>query len=50
MKEITKRLNLTEITSRQWVVQGACAITGSGIGESMESLAKVVREFKGHKR
>ena len=50
VKEITKRLHLTEITNRQWVVQGACAITGSGIGESMESLAKLVREFKGHKR
>lgn len=50
VKEITKRLNLSGITNRQWVVQGACALTGSGIGESMESLAKLVRDFKGHKR
>ena len=48
-KEITKRLNLAAMTSRKWVVQDTCALTGSGISESMEALAKLVREYKGHK-
>lgn len=49
-KEIIKRLNLHVMTDRQWVVQSACALTGSGIGEAMDSLAKLVRDFKSHKR
>ncbi|KAH3853173.1 hypothetical protein DPMN_095695 [Dreissena polymorpha] len=45
-KELGKRLQLPQMSTRPWVLHGACATTGEGICESMESLAKMVKEYK----
>ncbi|WAR19394.1 ARF-like protein [Mya arenaria] len=45
-KDMTKRLQLPQMSARPWVIHSACATTGEGICESMESLAKMVKEYK----
>lgn len=45
-KDVAKRLGLPQMVSRTWTVQRACATNGEGICEAMESLAKLVKEFK----
>ncbi|XP_060588179.1 ADP-ribosylation factor 3-like [Ruditapes philippinarum] len=47
---IAKYLGLHQMVSRRWVIHDACATNGHGIGESMESLAKIVKEFKSKHR
>ena len=50
VKEIAKRLNLHQMTYRPWAIYGACATSGDGICDSMESLAKLVKQFKSKNR
>ncbi|KAK3705868.1 hypothetical protein RRG08_058949 [Elysia crispata] len=42
--EVADGLGLREITDRKWYVQGACAETGDGIYESMQEMARLVKE------
>lgn len=41
-KELEKLLGLHELTSHMWVVQPACAITGEGLFEGMDSLYEMI--------
>ncbi|CAG5129341.1 unnamed protein product [Candidula unifasciata] len=43
--EVANRLGLCELRDRKWFVQGACAISGDGIYEGMQEMAKLVKEF-----
>ncbi|XP_045175468.1 ADP-ribosylation factor 3-like [Mercenaria mercenaria] len=47
---LAKTLGLQQMSNRRWVIHDACAISGEGICESMESLAKIVKEFKSKHR
>ena len=39
-------LSLRKLTGHKWHVQGACAVNGDGIYESMEAMANLVKQFK----
>ncbi|BFZ04960.1 hypothetical protein BsWGS_07999 [Bradybaena similaris] len=43
--ELADRLGLLKVRDRKWFVQGACAISGDGIYEGMQEMAKLVKEF-----
>lgn len=43
--ELADRLGLLKVRDRKWFVQGACAISGEGICEGMQEMAKLVKEF-----
>lgn len=47
---IAKCLGLQHLSSRRFVIQEACATSGDGICESMETLAKLVKEYKSKNR
>lgn len=40
--EITERLRLRDLRSRQWHIQGCCAKTGEGLYEGFDWLAKSI--------
>ena len=48
--QLIERLQLRMLTGHKWHVQGACAVTGTGVYESMEAMAKLVLEFKAQRR
>lgn len=48
--QLSKWLGLNDMHSRRWIIQDACATSGHGICESMESLAKLVKEYKNKNR
>ena len=48
--ELISQLGVQEMRDRKWYVQAACAVTGDGIYEAMETLADYVKDFKSHNR
>ncbi|KAL3873467.1 hypothetical protein ACJMK2_036580 [Sinanodonta woodiana] len=44
--DIVQKLELNKLCNRKWYIQAACATTGEGIFESMDNLARLVKEFK----
>ncbi|KAK2192937.1 hypothetical protein NP493_20g08018 [Ridgeia piscesae] len=46
--ELISEFGMHELRDRKWYVQAACAVTGEGIYESMETLAGYVKDFKSH--
>ena len=42
--ELIAQLNLHSISKRRWYIQSACAVTGDGLVESMQQLAKMIKE------
>ncbi len=42
--ELIEALGMRKMGSRRWHVQGTCAKTGEGIYESMEAMARMVKE------
>lgn len=45
-KDVVRALNLQQMSARPWTIQETCATTGDGICEAMETLAKMVKEYK----
>lgn len=48
--ELIAKLGVQEMRDRKWYVQAACAVTGDGIYESMDTLAGYVKDFKSQHR
>ena len=46
--ELISEFGMHELRDRKWYVQAACAVTGEGIYESLETLAGYVKDFKSH--
>jgi signal recognition particle receptor subunit beta len=44
--ELIQQLSLHSISRRRWYIQSACAITGDGIVEAMQQLAKMIKDNK----
>ena len=44
--EVATRLGLPQVKDRKWYVQGSSAVSGSGVLEGMEELARLTREFQ----
>ena len=44
--ELIDGLHLRKLNGHKWHVQGACAINGDGIYESLEVMARQVKDFK----
>ena len=44
--ELIDGLHLRKLTGHKWHVQGACAVNGDGVYESLEATARLVKEFK----
>lgn len=42
--KIVDALELRQLGSRKWHVQGACAVNGEGIYEAMHEMARLVKE------
>ncbi|GFR70864.1 ADP-ribosylation factor-like [Elysia marginata] len=42
--EVADGLGLREVRDRKWYVQGACAVNGDGVFESMHEMARLVKE------
>ncbi|KAK3803446.1 hypothetical protein RRG08_027549 [Elysia crispata] len=42
--EVADGLGLREMRDRKWYVQGACAVNGDGVYESMQEMARLVKE------
>ena len=48
--ELISALGVDHIRDRKWYIQAACAVTGDGIYEALETLAGYVKEFKSNNR
>ena len=48
--ELISVLGVDQMRDRKWYVQAACAVTGDGIYEALETLAGYVKEFKCNNR
>ena len=46
VSDIAAGLHLDKLGTRKWHIHAGCAVTGEGICESMEEMAKLVKEFK----
>ncbi|KAL4237531.1 hypothetical protein ACF0H5_002245 [Mactra antiquata] len=44
--QLTKCLGLPQMMTRRWTILEACATTGEGVCEAMETLAKMVKQYK----
>lgn len=44
--QIADRLCLGKLSNRKWHIQGTCATNADGVYESMEALARLVKEFR----
>lgn len=44
--QVASRMGLAELKDRKWFVQGISALTGTGILEAMEELARLTKEFQ----
>ena len=44
--DVASKLGMHKMSSRSWYIQGTCATNGDGLFEGMDSLAKLVKEFK----
>ena len=44
--ELADALHLRKLVGHKWHVQGACAVNGDGIYESMEAMANLAKQFK----
>ncbi|RUS80708.1 hypothetical protein EGW08_011531 [Elysia chlorotica] len=42
--EVAHGLGMREMRNRKWHVQGACAVNGDGVFESMQEMARLVKE------
>ena len=48
--KLIDQLHLRKLNTHKWHVQGACAVNGEGIYESMEAMARLVKEYKAEYR
>lgn len=48
--EVGTRLGLNQMRSRDWYIQGTCAVNGDGLFEGMHELARLVKDFKKSRR
>ncbi|XP_022315498.2 uncharacterized protein LOC111119545 [Crassostrea virginica] len=46
--EVADSMDLHKLTGRKWYIQAACATTGEGIFESMQEMAKMVKDYKSY--
>lgn len=42
--DLIEKLNLHSISKRRWYLQSACAVSGEGIVEAMQQLAKMIQD------
>ena len=48
--EVAAKLGLPQVKDRKWYVQGSSAVSGSGLYEGMEELARLTKEFQNRYR
>lgn len=44
--EVAAKLGLPQLKGRKWFIQGSSALTGSGVYEGMQELARLTKEFQ----
>ena len=44
--EISDKLGLSVLAQRKWFIQGACAVSGAGLHEAMQQIARLVNDFQ----
>lgn len=44
--DIAQKLNLHQLRSRPWHIQGTCAMTGDGLYEGIEVFGKMVKDYQ----
>ena len=44
--QLVDKLCLNKLSGHKWHIQGACAVNGDGVYESMHELSDLVKDFK----